>query len=285
MCIFPLRTRAGETVLPSPAVADAVYRIHALHCGTIRGPTKDAFTYLLDSGEPMPIPVLIFLIEEVDGDFVAVADTGMVEGGIPGRDIEDGGPGPIREALAEHGVEPGDVDVVIQTHLHHDHAANADLFPDAEFFVQADEVEFARDPLQPHAGVYFEEMVDEVLEKDHVVVDGGFRIREGLDLQLTPGHTAGQQSIFVETEAGEYAIASDLVYCAQNLSPALEAIEDADGRTIDATPTEGDYLPPGLHVDVAACYESIARVRERVGGDEYIIGGHGADVAGTSYPE
>ena len=39
-------------------------------------------------------------------------------------------------SLAEEGLKPEDIDTVIYTHLHNDHAGNADLFPDAVTYVQ-----------------------------------------------------------------------------------------------------------------------------------------------------
>ncbi|MDH3669325.1 MAG: MBL fold metallo-hydrolase, partial [Paracoccaceae bacterium] len=47
------------------------------------------------------------------------------------------------EGLEVLGVKAQDVETVIVTHLHYDHAGNLDLFPEAEFIIQDEEVHFA----------------------------------------------------------------------------------------------------------------------------------------------
>ena len=86
----------------------------------------------------------------------------------------------------------------------------------------------------------------------------------------------------VETPAGRYALACDLVYCRQNLRPDATEIRDVRGEVIEVEPVDYDppYVPPGLHVDLAACYESVARVRERVGRDGALLGSHDPEVLG-----
>ena len=62
------------------------------------------------------------------------------------------------------------------------------------------------------------------------------------------------------------------------MNPGLSSITDATGASLETTPVEDDYLPPGLHVDAAACYESVARLRERVGDDDRLLSGHMPEV-------
>ncbi len=49
-------------------------------------------------------------------------------------------------ALRDAGVDPRDVEFVVLTHLHWDHAGNCDLFPDARVLVQQDELRYAGSP-------------------------------------------------------------------------------------------------------------------------------------------
>ena len=49
-------------------------------------------------------------------------------------------------ALRDAGVDPRDVEFVVLTHLHWDHAGNCDLFPDARVLVQRDELRYAIAP-------------------------------------------------------------------------------------------------------------------------------------------
>ena len=113
-----------------------MFTIHPIHAGTL-ALDKSGMTYLIDEGITVRSPVLVFLLLPTDpeDDRVVLVDAGVAAGRIAGRDVEGGGPEPIREGLAAHGFDPADVDHVILTHLHHDHAANAESFPDAEVLI------------------------------------------------------------------------------------------------------------------------------------------------------
>ncbi|QLG27290.1 hypothetical protein HUG10_06900 [Halorarum halophilum] len=51
------------------------------------------------------------------------------------------------------------------------------------------------------------------------------------------------------------------------------------------TPVDLPYVPPGIHVDAGACYESIDRLRERVSEDGVNLSGHMPEVLDhDSYP-
>jgi len=265
----------------------STYTVHPIRCGTLDLP-KSGLTYLLEEGQTVrsPVVVLLLLPDDPEDDWVGVVDAGAAEGELAGRNIPHGGPDPIREGLAEQGVEPADVDHLILTHLHHDHAANVELFPEAEVLVQRAELEAARDPLPYMKRVYIDDQLATVERADTTVVDGGYRLREGIELRLTPGHTEGMQSVVVDTADGPHALVCDLVYCRQNLDPSLTEIHDVDGRTIAVEPADydADYVPPGLHVDVQACYDSFERMRGRVGPAGTIVAGHDPAVLGEPFP-
>lgn len=244
------------------------------------------FTYLVDLDVSMTIPVMSYLVLANDDDVVALVDTGIDPARYTGeREIDRGGPEPYREALTEFGLEPGDVDYVVMTHLHNDHVGNIELFADAEFLLQRSELEAAREPLPHMAFAYSPETVDRIEAVDPTLVDGGYRLREGFELLHTPGHTHGSQSVVVRTEAGPIAMVGDLGYCRHNFEPGISSILDAHGESVPVTPTDVQYIPPGLHVDTEACYESYDRIRERVGQDGVMLGGHDAEVLGRSFPE
>ena len=263
-----------------------MYTVHPIHCGTLDLP-KTILTYNLDEGVTVPSPVVVFLLEPEDpADPVVVVDAGAEGGEIAGRSIPDGGPEPIREGLAEHGVAPADVDYLVLTHLHHDHAANVDLFPESEVLLQRSELAAARDPLPPVSRAYVDAHVAALEDADLTLLDGGYRLCADLEIRHTPGHTEGMQSVVVETEGGTHALVCDLIYCRQNLDPGLTEIRDLYGNPVAVTPVDFDppYVPPGLHVSVADCYESVSRMQERVGPDGVLVGAHDPAVLEGSYP-
>lgn len=116
------------------------------------------------------------------------------------------------------------------------------------------------------------------------LLDGDHRLADGLEVLRTSRHMPEQQSVVVETVGGPHALIGDLAYNRHNLEPGVDRLVDATGRTIEVTPTGGDYLPPGYHTDVAACYESMACVRDRVGDQGTVVPSHDPRVTGAAFP-
>lgn len=270
-----------------------MYTIHPILNGVLTS-TKEALTYRVDAGIPISFPVLSFLLEPATpgANQRILVDTGVKSEnsaflqrynrtvGPPG-----GGPTPLRNGLEEHGVTPADIDLVVLTHLHHDHASNNDLFPSAEFLVQQTELAAARDPLPVFERSYPQDTITSLDQHDVTVLDGDYRINDSIELLLTPGHSAGMQSVIVETSRTRYALVGDLAYNRHNLDPRISAITDANGNRLDVTSVDADYLPPGTHIDVPACYESMERIREVLGDHGEVIPSHDPSVVDRTFPE
>ena len=125
---------------------------------------------------------------------------------------------PYLQRLAEAGVQPEDVTLVINTHLHIDHVGwNTRLvdgrwvptFPNARYLYGAREFEHWRKPdgglvTMPGNAPVMEDSVLPVWEAGLVdLIDDGDRVLDGLTVELAPGHTAGQ--LFVKLEADRQA--------------------------------------------------------------------------------
>lgn len=268
-----------------------MYSVTPIKCGVINSTvTKGGLTLLHDEETPFPIPIIVFLVtaDDPNDDFAMIVDTGIDQPApgdtVAGRTVSNGGPEPIRAGLKEQGLTPADVDYVVLTHLHYDHACNNALFSDAEFLVQRDEWEYAHDPLPTMQRVYFDDHLEELEELHVTFLDGGYRLREGLELLPAPGHTEGMQVVVAETTDGPLCIVSDLAYCKHNLEPSAETVLNGHGDPVSVTPSELPYIAPGLLVSVADCYESMDRIRERIG-DGVMLGGHVFEILGRSYPE
>lgn len=81
---------------------------------------------------------------------------------------------------------------------------------------------------------------------------------DGLDLLLTPGHTAGGQSIMVQTRQGPYVISG---LCTTNDN---YYVSNEEQRKLGY-----EVIPPGMHINAIEAYESVKRLRE-IGGDRIL---------------
>ena len=50
------------------------------------------------------------------------------------------------KTLQARGLAPEEIDLVVLTHMHWDHCANADLFPNARVLVHPKEIDYANNP-------------------------------------------------------------------------------------------------------------------------------------------
>lgn len=269
-----------------------MYTIHPILNGILTS-TKEALTYRVDPGLEIAFPVLSFVLIPTD---TAGAPTVLVDTGVKPADSSfmqqqdrdvgppGGGPEPLRSGLAQHDLTPADIDIVLLTHLHHDHAANNELFDAAEFYVQRTELESARDPLPVFERSYPQDIVESLATLDLTLIDGDHRITNDLEVLLTPGHSPGMQSVIIATGGRRYALVGDLAYVRHNLDPSLASVTDATGTTLPVTPTDADYIPPGTHTNVPACYESIDRIRADIGPTGVIVPSHDPTVVDQTYP-
>lgn len=161
-------------------------------------------------------PVYCWLVR--NGDVAVLVDSGMPDIGVVRNSLRidgyGGGHASIVEALAAEGLAPGDISFVVLTHLHFDHASNLDLFPDACVLLQRDELLHAVDPT-PTQRIYFTKetlagLIARKRPKHLHLVDGDFRLMDGLFLLKAPAHTPGFQVPIVTTSAGKAALVSDL---------------------------------------------------------------------------
>jgi glyoxylase-like metal-dependent hydrolase (beta-lactamase superfamily II) len=120
---------------------------------------------------------------------------------------------PVLGALAELGVEPAEIEDVILTHLHFDHAEGLAAWPQRRTYVHRLETE------APYA-----QIVSGVLEMARLeVLDGEEgELEPGVRWLRTPGHSDGLISLCVETDDGLVVIASDCV------GPLPEYFEEMD---------------------------------------------------------
>lgn len=112
--------------------------------------------------------------------------------------------------LAENGLTCEDIDFVLLTHLHFDHACNVDLLPNAMFVLSKAEWEYANDA--EHRDPFIERSAIPVLEqaKKLLIEHDNQEILPGITAIMTPGHTPGCCSYILHQDNGEkWVLAGD----------------------------------------------------------------------------
>lgn len=183
------------------------WRINSLEIGEL---------YLPHGSAIQRDPVHVWLAR--DGEHNVLIDTGMAEISVITKRLKvkgwGGGHETLRSALSEHGLEPSDIDHIVLTHGHFDHAENLGLFPDACVIIQRDELHHAADPVPSQRIFYWQTTLGNLVQRRRPgqirVIDGDEQLFDGFRVLKVPSHTPGMQVPLLTTSKGVVAIASDL---------------------------------------------------------------------------
>ncbi len=128
----------------------------------------------------------------------------------------------LPESLKALGLAPTDIDMVINTHLHFDHAGGNTMkgengkltpaFSRAKFFVQAGEFEEGVHPSERTKASYRQENILPVADHDRwELLDGETEILPGISVVVTDGHTRHHQGVKIESEGKIAFYLGDLI--------------------------------------------------------------------------
>ena len=148
---------------------------------------------------------------------------GVENAGVPG-----GGPTRLEDGIRAAGAQPADIAVVIDTHLHFDHAGGNTVrgadgevrlaFPNARYVVQGGELAYARHPNERTAASYFPHNFDPVEASGRLdLIEGEREIVRGIRGIPTPGHTPHHQSVLIESDGERALFVGDLIPTAHHL--------------------------------------------------------------------
>jgi glyoxylase-like metal-dependent hydrolase (beta-lactamase superfamily II) len=165
-------------------------------------------------------------------DYTALIDAGIGERwDEKAREIYGIEAGPsLADGLAARGVAPEDVDAVVLSHLHFDHAGGATressgslrrVFPNATLYVQRSELDHARAPNERDRASYRPADWEPYAVAGRLeVVEGAAEIRPGLRVSPLPGHSSGMQSVRVDSQGRTAFFFADAVPTSAHLPAA-----------------------------------------------------------------
>lgn len=209
---------------------------------TYRSPTQ---RQLLGEAAPR-IPFPIHLVEHDHGLVLFDAGLDPDHVGRPGDaygelaeriDIDFREEHLIEVGLERLGYTPADVDTVVASHLHFDHAGGLKRFPHARTYVGAGEREYANAPERycaawfreddhgDHLGIRWHEVDD---DRD-VLGDGAVRIL------FLPGHTPGSLALRVRLPDRTVILSGDVVHARADLEAERSYPLDVDSLTARAS--------------------------------------------------
>jgi len=163
-----------------------------------------------------------------DGRTKTLIDTGAGSGwGEKERDIFALENKTAEQLLAPAGLRPEQIDRVVNTHLHFDHAGGntepqADgsrvaAFPRAEYFAQRSELEIARVQNERIRASYLPPLYEPLVEADRLRLLDGVAEIGPVRVEPAPGHTPGMQIVLIEGGGETVAFMADLVPTASHL--------------------------------------------------------------------
>lgn len=164
------------------------------------------------------------------------------------------------DALALIDIDAQTVENVVITHMHYDHAGNLELFPNARFHIQDEEMSFVTGRAMTHAALRHSFSLPDVLEMvrlnygERVVFHAGDgELAPGIVLHHIPGHTPGMQSLSVHTARGWVVLASDAAHYYESLAHGT---------------------PFATHESMLGMLEGFRRLRILAPSDKHIVPGH-----------
>lgn len=176
------------------------------------------------------------------GDQTVLVETGM------GNKLSErmvkfyGQPAKLIDNLAEGGVSPEEIDIVINSHLHFDHCGwntvrdakgkIVPTFPHAKYYAPQGEWEYGRKPSERDAISYIPDNYDPLVASGQMtLVKGGEEIVPGVSVKTFRGHTAHMQAIMVQSQGKTACYISDLM-------PTTAHIDLTWGMSFDLYPLD-----------------------------------------------
>ncbi len=134
----------------------------------------------------------------------------------------DGNPTRLEDAIRDAGFSPADITVMIDTHLHFDHAGGNTFrdedgqirlsFPNATYYAQHDEFDYAHWKNERIQASYLPDNFDPVYHAGKFeFLHGDVEVLPGISVIKTPGHTPHHQSVLIRSEDETACFLADML--------------------------------------------------------------------------
>ncbi|MCY6381152.1 N-acyl homoserine lactonase family protein [Hoeflea prorocentri] len=237
-------------------MSDDIWQVFALKYAERNARTR-ANSFIFDDDHASPHDMDYFIWVARNSKRTILIDTGYdtEEANRRGRPVLRH---PV-EALKVLGIRPEDIDTIIITHLHYDHAGGLDEFPNAVFHLQSAEMAFATGPCMchgtlrmPYTAQHVCQMIHHVYSGRVIFHDGEGIVAPGITLHHIGGHSRGLQSVQIKTASGHLCLASDASHYYENFIsqkpfPIVDSIADMHNgwQTIQSLASHRDLVIPG----------------------------------------
>jgi len=124
-------------------------------------------------------------------------------------------------ALSGKGLKSDEITDVILTHLHFDHTGGSTIkvngklqpaFPNAKYYVQKQNFEWAINPSDRDKGSYIKENFQPLMEEGVLhLIDGNKNFDDEIEFFVINGHTFGQQMVKISDGKNTFLFCSDLI--------------------------------------------------------------------------
>ncbi len=157
-------------------------------------------------------------------------------------------------SIANLGMKPTDIDFVINTHLHFDHCGGnttkkngkyIPAFPNAKYIIQRNEWNNASNPNEKTRSSYRPNDFVPIEEAGQLqLVDGDFEVVPGIRTMVTPGHTAGHQSVLISSKGKHACYLGDLIPMTHHLK--IQYLTGYDLYPVELLDTKKDIIARAL---------------------------------------
>ncbi|MCD8914853.1 MBL fold metallo-hydrolase [Staphylococcus simulans] len=196
--------------------------------GTMFGPVpKPLWERKIPVNDKNQVPMTTHPILIRTGEQNILIDTGLGEGKLTDKQKRNFGvenESLVAQDLNELGLKPEDIDIVLMTHLHYDHASGlADLdgnaiFKNAVHYIQQDEWhEFLAPNLRSKATYWPMNQGD--YQKRMILFEDDIEVVPGIHMYHTGGHSFGHSIITIESEGEKAVHMADIFPSHAHLNP------------------------------------------------------------------